>query len=452
MLKSSRLLSLALITLSLSLALLMNAFSTSSDTSLPLTECSTMYFLNGIVVYNSTISEDLFLETPTNISLVEGFEQVVEHIAYYNLEFNESLKAFTFKVEAGSPFEGFFISKVRLCSKEFSMIRSYLMMAMYNPKYSYPSFQDSIPSEVRKDYISPPHPKVIEVVVPAYEEWFRDKFGMDIKNASSLGLAVTAARFIYSEYINYTASEVPRSIEDVIEARKGDCDDMSRILVELLNYYNIPALMVSGYTYIDGFEYRMPVKNVTYIFLNNGPHAFTMAYIPGLGWVSLDFLAGSLIYYPFIVEQYTRETATPGEEVVEEFFNLHRALNATQVIAILSEKAVEDRIGFPVTPENLRRYFNGVISSLYTVTTPIETTQTPTYTTPITSVSTVTQTAHTTDQPQPIVNSTAPTGFQYTETGNVRNNLLSKAWSIVVIIIITGITVAVCYMVIRRRT
>jgi len=69
------------------------------------------------------------------------------------------------------------------------------------------------------------------------------------------------------------------TLDEVIKDRKGDCDDISRILVNLLHYYGIPAVMVSGYVFINGFEISIPLENVTYVFNNNGPHAYVMAYL-----------------------------------------------------------------------------------------------------------------------------------------------------------------------------
>ncbi|MEM1713857.1 MAG: hypothetical protein QXW36_04930, partial [Desulfurococcaceae archaeon] len=69
-------------------------------------ECSTLYFFNGIRIYNSTISEELYLETPGNISLNNGFEQKVIHLLSYNVEYNESAKLFMFRVEHNESFEG----------------------------------------------------------------------------------------------------------------------------------------------------------------------------------------------------------------------------------------------------------------------------------------------------------------------------------------------------------
>ncbi|MCC6025036.1 MAG: transglutaminase family protein [Desulfurococcaceae archaeon] len=331
----------------------------SSDSEL---ECHVLYFFNGIVVYNSTITETLILETPRNTTLPGGFTQSVEHLVHYNLLYNETTGLYEFNVEVGRNFTGFFVSRVELCARPMSAIREYLSRALQDPRFT-TSSETSTPSDVREAYVKTPSKVVVERVVPAYESWFKSRYGISTSSASSLGLAVTAAYFIYLEFIEYEAGTTPRSIEEVVETRRGDCDDMSRVLVELLNYYEIPALMVYGYPLVENFSMTIPVENVTYKFINNGPHAFTLAYIAGLGWISLDFLAGSLILRPAVVESYARETATPREQV-ESFLELHRALSAVQVIAIFTEESIKSTIRGELTLENLYDYFTRVVESV----------------------------------------------------------------------------------------
>lgn len=318
-------------------------------------ECSSLYFLNGIIVFNSTLDQELVLETPTNISLNEGFEQVVQHILSYNLIFNEEIKAFTFRVEANRSFEGFFISRVDVCYREMAITLSALLSAYYAPSYTLPT-RGETPADVYEKYVRPPHVKVIEVVLPAYERWFKNKYKIDFNAASKLGIASTASHFIYRLYINYSAESIPRTIEEVIGTRRGDCDDMSRVLVELLNYFEIPSVIVGGYVYLPDFNYTSSIESVTYKFINNGPHAFTMAYLNEIGWISLDWLAGSLLAHPFIVEGYSRETSIQGQAIAE-FVELHKLINATQVIAVFTEEELKREIGLPITLVRLREYF-----------------------------------------------------------------------------------------------
>lgn len=342
-------------------------------------KCTVLYFFNGIVVYNSTINETLYLETPRNISLVEAYDQKVYHILSYNLYYDESRNLFTFNVTEGGYFEGFFVSRIEICATYTST--SLVRFALSAPNHPDLVLEGSIPEEIAGNFTRTPYERVVTTVKPAFEYWFSRTYGIGVERATQVGLAIAAGYFIQMYYISYDAGTTPRTIDEVIEKRRGDCDDMSRVLVELLNSYNIPAAIQSGYVYVKNFNYTIPVENVTYIFINNGPHAFTTAYVPGYGWVSLDFLAGSLILTPFIFEGYERETAV-DEEAVEAFLDLHRALNATQVMAVFDEEEVGKFIGYPVTLENALRFFQAVlrpqtgqqVNSETQVTTPVETT------------------------------------------------------------------------------
>ena len=376
------------------------------------TECYTLYFLDGIVVYNSTISADVVLETPTNTQLLGGIEQVVEHVNSYNVTFNESLRAYSFKLREGEFFEGFFLSKVHVCSRPLNTTWLYTTLALFNPKYSpAPQVNASFSTNVSADYLKTPHDKVVKNVIPEYEKWFSEHYGFTTRNASLLGIATTLSYFIQRVYLKYSAGVLPRSIDSTVEERQGDCDDMARVTVEALNYYGIPAAVVSGYVYVDGFNYTIPVENTTYIFVNNGPHAFPIAHVPGVGWIPLDWLAGAFTYYPFIVESITRNTEAPSEEEVEEFLEVHRALSAVQVIAVVPEATVKEYVNSSLGAlylwNNLKEKAVVTLSTKIprelaqeSTLTPRETVQvnTTTYTTELSNTSTLTATTPLSEQ------------------------------------------------------
>ncbi|MEM0317667.1 MAG: transglutaminase family protein [Candidatus Nezhaarchaeales archaeon] len=320
-------------------------------------ESFTLYFLNGIVVYDSLINDTLVLETPINISLKDGFEQKVVHVMQYNVAFNDAIGAYVFNATKG--FIGFFLSRVELHSRHREQMYRSLMQALYNPKFTSTLRSIEVPEEV-SSYLKSPCLKVVEVVKPKYEEWFKETYGYDVEYAGLLGIAATAAYFVQHVFIQYDPSGIPKSIDEVVDTRHGDCDDMSRVLVELLNTYNIPAVISVGYVYISNFNFTMPIENVTYRYVNCGPHAFVMAYIPGEGWLSLDFLAFTLLTRPFICEGYGRET-TVKEELVQEHLSLHRSLNATQVMMILSEEDLLKLLGGSLTLESVMKCFQDLV-------------------------------------------------------------------------------------------
>lgn len=354
-------------------------------------ECVTLFFFNGINVFNSWLETTLVLETPQNISLTSGFTQVVYHVYSYMLVYNDSIETYQFNLNNGSTFYGFFLSKVVVCSMPYKKSLEYLRLSFSDPKYNVGT--DSIPEEIRLEYIRTPPSIIVEKVVPAYETWFIKKYGYPASEASKLGISVTAAYFVMVEFIKYDEGVLPRSIEEVIETRKGDCDDMTRIVVELLSYYEIPAAMVFNNVYVSELgEISIPLENVTYVFVNNGPHAFPMAYIPGVGWLSLDFLAGSLLVYPAVIWGVTRETTT-NEEDIKETIELHRSIEAVQVIGIYGEKyAIEagwldESTAIPSLMNLLDNYISKYSKTQTTTTdytsTPITTPTSPTETTEI---------------------------------------------------------------------
>lgn len=334
-------------------------------------ECSVFYFFNGIVVYDSGISGPLVLETPQNITLIGGFNQTVTPIIAYNLDFNSSINYYYFNVSQGSSYTGFFIVRVEVCSRSMEDALNTLRSGLTNPGIN-PFGNNSIPMEIKRDYIGQGNRKVEEVVIPAYEDWLRSNYGLSTSDLSTLGLVSTSAYFVYRVYFTYDPSATPRSIDEVVDSRRGDCDDLTRVLASMLYHYNIPAVQASGYLYVKGLNITIPVEKTKYIFLNNGPHAFLYAYIPGYGWLSTDFLAGSMLVYPFIFESYTTIIEVPRERV-EEFLELHRKLNATQVFAVFSEEEYKSLFNGGELLEKALLFLYSKAGYNTTTTTPTET-------------------------------------------------------------------------------
>ncbi len=197
---------------------------------------------------------------------------------------------------------------------------------------AYIDYQNEVPDDVRKDYIKTPIESVNTTVKEDFIKWLRSK-GYDISNVSKAFLACRAAQFIYaSGYIKYSANPLPRTLDEVIEKKEGDCDDMSRILINLLWALGIPAKIEYGYVYLPWTD----VFNVgeSYIkFKDAGPHAWVAAYIPPLGWVSLDFLAGARLVYPAIITGSSTE-GTVSKEEVEETLEFNIKVKYAEYVAV----------------------------------------------------------------------------------------------------------------------
>jgi len=346
-------------------------------------ECSVFYFFNGIVVYDSGVNDTLVLETPQNITLIGGFNQTVTPILAYNLGFNSSINYYYFNISQGSSYTGFFIVRVEVCSRSMEEALNTLKSGLTKPGIN-PFGNNSIPEEIKRDYIGQGNRKVEEVVIPAYEDWLRSNYGLSTSDLSTLGLVSTSAYFVYNVYFTYDPSAIPRSIDEVVDSRRGDCDDLTRVLASMLYHYNIPAVQASGYLYVKGFNITIPVEKAKYTFLNNGPHAFLYAYIPGYGWLSTDFLAGSMLVYPFIFESYTTIIEVPRERV-KEFLELHRKLKATQVFAVFSEEEYKSLFSGGELLEKALLFLYSKAGYNNTTTTPTETRTTQPLETPTTN-------------------------------------------------------------------
>jgi hypothetical protein len=323
-------------------------------------KCYSFYVLYGILINASEINYTLFTEAPSNISIPGLFTQRPFSILSYK-SISDDSDSHYINVKAGRGVEAFTVYKVEVCVSQFSEALSIVLSALENPIFN-PITKSNYQEDSLKDDTLIPDQNVVETVVPSYEEWLRSRYGLNVSSLSKLGLAVTAAYFVYHVFFTYDPSFTPRNLDELLKTRRGDCDDMSRVLVNLLYYYNIQAVLVTGYVYVDSFTYIIPVENTKYIYINNGPHTFVIAHIPGYGWISLDLLAGSLLWNLFIFRGYTAYSDVP-RDVVREFLDVHRLINATFLTWILNEQEYKVLFNQSIKYENIIRSLNTIINS-----------------------------------------------------------------------------------------
>lgn len=238
-----------------------------------------------------------YFEIPTNYS--DGtLNQTVYVVAYGGdvaLVGNDSNITAQIKVFNGS--YGFVVIKIK---QTFLNLTGVVLEISSNPK-AFADVENKVPQGIREKYVKKPADIIKQKVVPDFIKWLRER-GYSVSNVSKAFLAVQAAIFIYlSGYIHYNASALPRTLADIVNKHQGDCDDMSRVLMNLLWYYGIPAKMEYSYVYLP-LNMTVPLEGSYMKFLNAGPHAYTLIYIPTIGWVSLDFLAGARLNNPSLVE------------------------------------------------------------------------------------------------------------------------------------------------------
>lgn len=76
---------------------------------------------------------------------------------------------------------------------------------------------------------------------------------------------------------------------EVIEERRGDCDDRSNLLVAMLRARGIPAYTEFGFIVIPGYvaEGSAADGHFNYKIINGGPHGWVMVYLEGR-WIAVD--------------------------------------------------------------------------------------------------------------------------------------------------------------------
>jgi len=238
-----------------------------------------------------------YFEIPTNYS--DGTLNQTVYITAYggNVTLSGKDNNVTARIAVFNGSYGFVVVKIK---QSFLNLTDFILRITNNPT-ALKGVESRIPSGIEKRYVRRPASIVKQKVVPDFVEWLRER-GYSVKNVSKVFLAIQAAIFIYlSGYIHYNASALPRTLADVVNRHQGDCDDMSRVLMNLLWYYGIPAKMEYSYVYLP-LNITMPVEGSYVRFVNAGPHAYTLIYVPTVGWVSLDFLAGARLNNPSLVE------------------------------------------------------------------------------------------------------------------------------------------------------
>ncbi len=79
------------------------------------------------------------------------------------------------------------------------------------------------------------------------------------------------------------ATSVDSPIDDVLEKRKGVCQDFTHVLVAIARLWGMPTRYVSGYLYIDSSG-----PDVDRSAFRAASHAWAEALLPGLGWIGVD--------------------------------------------------------------------------------------------------------------------------------------------------------------------
>lgn len=348
----------------------------------------------AMITYTNNVSEGYF-EVPINYTEPHytQFVRVFKVGGDVIINSAENDNRTIFKIPINNNTRGYVVLNVTL-TRESSKELGIVMQALYLGNtllYEYP-----YPEEIVEKYVLRPNEKVVEVVIPLFEDWMRGNLpsNLNLSMVSKTYLAVWAAKYIYGDYlIKYNASSIPRSLDEVLEKREGDCDDKSRILLNVLWYYGIPAKIQYGYVYLK-FNYVADVYGSLTKFINAGPHAYVVIYVPTIGWVSVDLLAGARLYHPTLItgeSTYSNVTSEDLEEV-EKFYTSFKYLELIEIYKHneLPEDLIRDLLSDSLT-DRLERMFSE--SPQETNTTTTSSTTYPESTTPLTTKEETTTTA-----------------------------------------------------------
>jgi transglutaminase-like putative cysteine protease len=92
--------------------------------------------------------------------------------------------------------------------------------------------------------------------------------------------AVAICRFVHAEFkYEQFSTDVHTGSSEVLELRRGVCQDFAHVMIGMCRAWKIPARYVSGYLY------NGPADHLTGA---QASHAWCEVYLPGLGWRALD--------------------------------------------------------------------------------------------------------------------------------------------------------------------
>jgi transglutaminase-like putative cysteine protease len=120
------------------------------------------------------------------------------------------------------------------------------------------------------------------------------------------GFAEAASKLIHERF-RYVkgATHVHSSIQDVLKAGAGVCQDFAHLLLSVLRKRGVPARYVSGYIVPKGGD--DPGGNLLEVIGGQASHAWVEAWLLGSGWLPLDPTAGAPVGLMHIRVAYGRD-------------------------------------------------------------------------------------------------------------------------------------------------
>ncbi|MGB0126828.1 MAG: transglutaminase family protein [Rhodocyclaceae bacterium] len=98
-----------------------------------------------------------------------------------------------------------------------------------------------------------------------------------------LDAAVALMRYIHSEFeFDPAATTVTTPLNEVIEDRRGVCQDFAHLMIACLRAHGIAARYISGYLL------TLPPPGKPRLVGADASHAWVSVFVPGLGWIDFD--------------------------------------------------------------------------------------------------------------------------------------------------------------------
>jgi len=128
-----------------------------------------------------------------------------------------------------------------------------------------------------------------------------------------LAAATELTRRIRAEFkYDQEATTVSTPVSEVLELRRGVCQDFAHFMISCLRSLSLPARYVSGYVL------NSPVPGKQKLAGADASHAWVAAHCPDLGWVAFDPTNGKLADIEFVTLSWGRDFSdvTPLRGVV----------------------------------------------------------------------------------------------------------------------------------------
>ncbi|RLF23025.1 MAG: hypothetical protein DRN15_02860 [Thermoprotei archaeon] len=335
----------------------------------------TLYYLIGVYANVSHVDESLDFIIPPNITghLLNQTSSILMMEGDFILVHSDGIHA-VLPLNLSRGAFGVFLVKVNL-----SVIK-------FIPKVKgYKVYLDSIPEDIIKDYVHEPDP----IVFAFREELAEYLINYSVRRDEVVQMAYYLATYIMHTFI-YVPGTLPRSIEEVVKSRMGDCDDLSTLFMELMWSYRIPCQLEYVGIFLKGSSKDLHIGKMNFHFTNIGRHAYALVFI-GMDWLPVDITyceEDNVFYASRYIEKiivFERSKLPVNRTEVEEFLDFARrnfvevweelyddeevAMRRAKELHERLRSLVEERVRDPILPkeskdEALEQYDISVIEDV----------------------------------------------------------------------------------------